>query len=103
MTIPAMAPPERLSPWLSSVGAGVELLVVDVCAAVDMSSARQLICILWACGELFIHIYHNKLLLRPFSGVTYKGAKASKEVRIEVDVVELSVIVVVYGSTAEND
>lgn len=43
------------------------------------------------------------MLLRLFSGVTYKGAKASKEVMIEVDVAELSVIVVVYGSTAEND
>lgn len=46
MTIPAMAPPERLPPWPTSVGLGVGLVVVGVGVAVDRSSARQLICIL---------------------------------------------------------
>lgn len=55
MTIPAMAPPEILPPWSLSVGIGVELLVVGVGVAVDRSSARQLICILWGYGETFMH------------------------------------------------
>lgn len=54
MTIPAMAPPEILPPWSLSVGIGVELLIVGVGVAVDRSSARQLICILWDYGETFM-------------------------------------------------
>lgn len=40
---------------------------------------------------------------RLFFGVTYKGAKASNEVMVEVDAADPVLIVVVYGNTAEND
>lgn len=61
MTIPAMAPLEMLPPWPVFVGVGVELLLVGVellllgvGVAVDRSSTRQLICILWIHGEIFM-------------------------------------------------
>lgn len=52
--MPAMAPAEMLPPWSIFVGVGIELLLVGVGVAVERSSARQLICILWIYGETFM-------------------------------------------------
>lgn len=50
-----------------------------------------------------IRLDNNGFKSRLSSGVTYKGAKASKESTVEADVVDPVLIIVVYGKTAEND